>query len=75
MPDQTLTPILWQAFCAVLGALICVLAYLGTQINGKLNDLCRSLAEISKASHDDYARLDVRVTRIETRCQIEHNHE
>lgn len=67
--------ILWQAFCAVLGVLIVVLAYMGNRIHCKLDEISTALIAISSAHQKDISKLSERVTKLETRYHIEHGHD
>lgn len=65
---------------ALLAALCTVLAWVGLNINKRLEALTKEVAStngtlraIEKDLRNDLSQLDRRVTRVEARCDIEHN--
>lgn len=67
-------PVLWQAFCAVLGALILVLAWVGARIHAQLDKICTTLTEMKAEANAKHTDHEARIVRQETRCALEHGH-
>lgn len=79
MPDSG--SILWFSFCAVLGALVAVIAYLGVRIHCKLDEMSKALVMIATVSQKEVTNLreevfgeiagvDKRVAVIEATCKL-----
>lgn len=73
MPPQIdLIPILLQTIGAVLALLTMILAWLGSRIHNRLDEIGKSLSSIERDLREDLATLDRRVTRVEEHCAAHH---
>ena len=72
--SENILPFLLQCIGVLLSALITVLICFGRGIINRLGEISENLTALTDRFSLDIAKLDNRLTRVETRCEI-HKHE
>ncbi len=67
-----LVPYLLQAIGALLALLTMILAWFGSRIQTQLDEIKHGLIESERETRDEITLLDMRMTRLETRCALVH---
>ncbi|NLC23784.1 hypothetical protein NB640_11810 [Oxalobacter vibrioformis] len=65
-------PYLLQAIGALLALLTMILAWFGSRIQTQLDEIKQGLIEAERETREEVTQLDMRMTRLETRCAFVH---